>query len=147
MELYNRAMCSKCKEEIISTRGGEFVKCSCGESFIDTDRWDCTRVRLGGSAEWKPTGKTYLMWVILKQFAIAHHNFYKADIKDKWFELECTQEQEDEFREWFTQALIGNKKMLKAMYDVASTTKKTIKKIVDNWILNYGFTIKQTKDA
>lgn len=42
------ATCPKCKDHIVSRCCGDFVRCSCGESFVDTDRWFPERHRLGG---------------------------------------------------------------------------------------------------
>lgn len=45
------AFCKNCKDIIISPRGGLFVECPCGESFIDQERFDGMWARLGGEAE------------------------------------------------------------------------------------------------
>ena len=47
----HKAKCKSCKQVMVSERGGQFVTCDCGESFIDTDRWFPERIRLGGEAE------------------------------------------------------------------------------------------------
>lgn len=47
----HKAKCKACKQIIISEGPGHFVICDCGKSFIDTDRWDKHRIRLGGEAE------------------------------------------------------------------------------------------------
>lgn len=44
--------CKKCGEILVSIRGGHFVSCKCGESFIDRDRgFPNERYRLGGDVE------------------------------------------------------------------------------------------------
>lgn len=48
----HKAKCKSCQQIIISERPGHFVRCDCGKSFIDTDRWFPDRVRLGGEAEY-----------------------------------------------------------------------------------------------
>jgi hypothetical protein len=40
--------CALCKEKVVSTRGGHFVYCGCGESFLDQERFDAAYVRMGG---------------------------------------------------------------------------------------------------
>jgi len=45
------AKCLACGEIIKSERGGHFLYCSCGKSFIDQERWGALYVRLGGDAE------------------------------------------------------------------------------------------------
>lgn len=44
------AICLECDEIIKSERCGHFVECSCGKSFVDTDRWMPERQRYGGQA-------------------------------------------------------------------------------------------------
>lgn len=46
-----KAKCKKCGEVIESKRCGDFVACTCGESFVDTDRWFPERHRYGGGAK------------------------------------------------------------------------------------------------
>jgi ribosomal protein S27AE len=41
--------CPNCKEHIQSKHCGDFVRCSCGECFVDTDRWCPERGRFGGN--------------------------------------------------------------------------------------------------
>lgn len=48
-----KAKCGKCGEIIESQMCGDFVRCTCGESFVDTDRWFPERHRYGGKAEEK----------------------------------------------------------------------------------------------
>lgn len=43
--------CKKCKKIIKSLHCGHYVICSCGESFVDTDRWTPERHRYGGEIE------------------------------------------------------------------------------------------------
>ena len=43
-----KAKCKKCGDIMVSKRCGDFVQCSCGESFVDTDRWFPERHRYGG---------------------------------------------------------------------------------------------------
>lgn len=45
-----KATCPECKETIQSQHCGDFVQCSCGKSFVDTDRWMPERQRYGGGA-------------------------------------------------------------------------------------------------
>ena len=45
------AQCSSCGQTIISSSGGHFVYCKCGESFIDQERFSGAWVRLGGKAK------------------------------------------------------------------------------------------------
>ena len=45
-----KAKCKSCNQVIESKRCGHFVKCTCGASFIDTDRWFPERHRYGGEA-------------------------------------------------------------------------------------------------
>lgn len=46
-----KAKCKSCGEEIISEKGGHFLFCSCGKSFVDQERCSALYVRLGGDAE------------------------------------------------------------------------------------------------
>lgn len=46
-----RARCEDCKELLISKRCGHFVQCSCGASFVDTDRWVPESHRYGGQVK------------------------------------------------------------------------------------------------
>lgn len=46
-----KGRCRKCKDIIESQHCGDFVSCSCGESFVDTDRWSPKRHRYGGEIE------------------------------------------------------------------------------------------------
>ncbi len=39
------ARCNACKELIISPGGGRFRNCSCGESFVDQERWAAMHIR------------------------------------------------------------------------------------------------------
>lgn len=41
-------ICLNCKETIKSKMCGDFQLCSCGKSFVDTDRWFPERHRYGG---------------------------------------------------------------------------------------------------
>lgn len=43
------AVCRECGERITSKMCGDFVRCSCDASFVDTDRWMPERHRYGGS--------------------------------------------------------------------------------------------------
>lgn len=45
------AYCKSCKNDLISNRGGMFVACPCGKSFIDQERFGGLYVRIGGEAE------------------------------------------------------------------------------------------------
>lgn len=45
------AFCKICADVIISTGGGKFITCSCGNSSVDQERWDGRYVRLLGEAE------------------------------------------------------------------------------------------------
>jgi hypothetical protein len=45
------AYCRTCGDIIISIRGGSFVKCECGESYLDQERFSALYVRTGGEAE------------------------------------------------------------------------------------------------
>jgi hypothetical protein len=45
-----RALCSKCKDVLVSKYGGHFVNCACGQSFIDQERSQALWVRAGGYA-------------------------------------------------------------------------------------------------
>ena len=45
------AFCKACGDIILSKGGGIFVRCPCGKSFIDQERFDGRWVRLGGDAE------------------------------------------------------------------------------------------------
>lgn len=47
-----RAKCGACGEMIESESPGHFVTCSCGKSFVDTDRFEPRRHRYGGEAIW-----------------------------------------------------------------------------------------------
>ncbi len=44
------ARCQACNEQFASHRGGEYVECGCGKSFVDQERWSAAYVRLGGEA-------------------------------------------------------------------------------------------------
>jgi hypothetical protein len=44
------AQCKECFEIFKSKHGGDFKQCSCGQSFIDQERWDARHVRIGGNA-------------------------------------------------------------------------------------------------
>jgi len=46
-----RAKCGDCNEVIESKKCGDFVSCSCGNSYVDTDRWMPERHRFGGNAK------------------------------------------------------------------------------------------------
>jgi len=45
-----KALCSKCKDVLISRWGGDFMICGCGKSFIDQERPNALHVRSGGLA-------------------------------------------------------------------------------------------------
>lgn len=45
-----KAKCPNCGDVIESKHCGDFVKCECGESYVDTDRWMPERHRYGGGA-------------------------------------------------------------------------------------------------
>lgn len=44
------AVCPECGDLIESKHCGDFVVCSCTESYVDTDRWMAGRHRIGGAA-------------------------------------------------------------------------------------------------
>jgi len=46
-----KAKCGSCKQIIKSKHCGHFVRCKCGKSFVDTDRWFPERHRFGGEAQ------------------------------------------------------------------------------------------------
>lgn len=46
-----KAQCEECKDIIESKMCGDFHYCSCGASFVDTDRWMPERHRYGGKAK------------------------------------------------------------------------------------------------
>ena len=46
-----KAKCALCSDVIESKRCGDFVKCKCGKSFVDTDRWFPEMHRYGGEAK------------------------------------------------------------------------------------------------
>jgi hypothetical protein len=46
-----KGKCKKCKDIIESFHCGHYASCSCGESFVDTDRWNPERHRYGGEIE------------------------------------------------------------------------------------------------
>lgn len=48
---YAKAKCKDCGDVIESLYGGDFQKCSCGESFIDQERHEGRWVRIGGLTE------------------------------------------------------------------------------------------------
>lgn len=41
--------CGECGQDLISHRGGIFMACTCGKSFIDQERFSGGYVRCGGS--------------------------------------------------------------------------------------------------
>ncbi len=43
-----KAICMSCGDIMKSKRCGDFIRCKCGESFVDTDRWNPERHRYGG---------------------------------------------------------------------------------------------------
>lgn len=47
----SKAVCAKCEDVIQSRHCGDFQRCSCGASFVDTDRWTPERHRYGGDAK------------------------------------------------------------------------------------------------
>lgn len=51
-----RAKCAKCGDVIESTYNHHFVRCSCGECFVDGGD---TCPRFGGEAEWRTYDKTW----------------------------------------------------------------------------------------
>lgn len=46
-----KAKCSECGDILESKMCGDFQSCSCGKSFVDTDRWFPERHRYGGEAK------------------------------------------------------------------------------------------------
>ena len=44
-------ICSECGDELMSQMCGHYRGCSCGKSFVDTDRWFPERHRYGGSVK------------------------------------------------------------------------------------------------
>jgi len=44
--------CKKCTMLLVSEGGGRFVKCKCGKSFIDQERWGGAWTRYGGECEY-----------------------------------------------------------------------------------------------
>lgn len=53
-----KLQCNNCKDIISSTRGGDWVACSCFENtecnkgiFMDRDRWEPKYYRIGGSKD------------------------------------------------------------------------------------------------
>lgn len=46
--LLAKATCPECKETIESKMCGDFVQCSCGKSYVDTNRWSPEIHRYGG---------------------------------------------------------------------------------------------------
>lgn len=46
-----KAQCGACGDVMESKMCGSYVACSCGKSFVDTDRWFPESHRLGGSAQ------------------------------------------------------------------------------------------------
>ena len=44
-----KAKCGDCGDIIQSKHCGDYVGCSCGKSFVDTDRWMPERHRWGGN--------------------------------------------------------------------------------------------------
>ncbi len=45
-----KAKCSECGDVLESKMCGDFHSCTCGKSFVDTDRWFPERHRYGGDA-------------------------------------------------------------------------------------------------
>lgn len=43
-----KGKCLECGDVMESKRCGHFVECSCGKSYVDTDRWFPERHRYGG---------------------------------------------------------------------------------------------------
>jgi hypothetical protein len=47
----SKGICNSCGETIESKHCGNFVRCTCGESFVDTDRWMPEHGRYGGDIQ------------------------------------------------------------------------------------------------
>ena len=47
-----KAKCKKCGDVMESKMPGDWVRCSCGASYVDTDRWSPERHRYGSEAQW-----------------------------------------------------------------------------------------------
>lgn len=43
--------CPNCRQDLVSLRGGLFVRCRCEKSYIDQERFCGMYVRLGGEAQ------------------------------------------------------------------------------------------------
>lgn len=143
MKLNNRAICTKCGDVIISTMGGEFVKCKCGASFIDTDRWDCMRVRLGGCAKEDFDLNTAIMWILLKMCVAVNAPFYKINPKKEgWFlKYSWTSQQQEDFIKWLANEFYTNKRLRQFffMYPKLSHTKKACLEGARSFVFNYGW--------
>jgi len=144
MKLHNRAMCGRCGLELISEYGGHFVQCPCGDSYIDTDRWDCMGMRLGGFAKYEPTLETIIARILLKMCVVVGANFYKLDTsrKDWFFEYEWTQEQQDDFIDFVADYLYKNKIALRLLTNSPLYGKKRCRKVASEFIFNYGWKLK-----
>jgi len=87
----------------------------------------------------------YLITILKKMCSVVGADYSKIDFKEaQWFwKYEWSQGQEDKFKEWMIKYLTDNKEARKFMMEYPRKTKKVIKKLVDEFIWNWGWKVKE----
>lgn len=86
----------------------------------------------------------YIIKILKKMCKIVGADFNRIDFKSNdWYRTyEWTKKQEDKFKEWFIDFIYNNKKAREEL-SYCGKNKKDIKKFVDMFVFNYGWTIKE----
>ena len=87
----------------------------------------------------------YLKIILIKQCKSVGADYDKINFKknDWYWDYEWTQDKEQEFKLWLIDYIKNNKEARNDLMSIPSTNKKFLEKFADQFILNYGWKIKE----